>query len=210
MTTATSTATSATTEAPGLVPTTPTMLNHLAYVTPSAEDTVDFYTRVMRMDFVQAVMDDRVPSTGEPFPYFHIFFRMRDGSTLAFFEAPELPPRAKPSHPAYDTFDHLALHADSVEDVDRWHAHITAQGIDVVGPVNHGIIYSIYFYDPINGIRLEITTPLDPNWNNQGEEAAAALEKWSAAKARARANGTSVLDEIELKHRLTTALESDS
>lgn len=207
-----------TTTAPGqraqsgapLAPPTPTMLNHLAYVTPSAEDTVDFYTRVMKMDFVQAVMDDRIPSTGDPFPYFHIFFRMRDGSTLAFFEAPDLPPRSKPSHPAYETFDHLALHADSVADVDAWHAHISAQGIEVVGPVNHGIIYSIYFYDPVNDIRLEITTPLDPDWNNRGEAAHEALETWAAAKQRAREKGTSVLEEIQIQHRATTALESDS
>lgn len=180
--------------------TTPTMLNHLAYVTPSAEATVDFYTRVMKMELVQAVTDDRVPSTGEPFPYFHIFFRMQDGSTLAFFEAPELPPRSAPSHPAYETFDHLALHVDSVEAVDAWHARITAEGLDIVGPVNHGIIYSIYFYDPVNDIRLEITTPLDPKWNDQGESAHAALAEWVAAKRRAADNGTNVIDELDLKH----------
>src|ERR1700742_1422764 len=50
----------------------PRMLSHLAYVTPDAEATVDFYTRVMGMEFVLAVMDDQVPSTGDPFPYFHI------------------------------------------------------------------------------------------------------------------------------------------
>jgi catechol-2,3-dioxygenase len=89
-------------------------------------------------------------------------------------------------------------------------SHISAQGIEVVGPVNHGIIYSIYFYDPVNDIRLEITTPLDPDWNNRGEAAQAALETWAAAKQRAREKGTSVLEEIQIQHRATTALESDS
>ena len=54
----------------------PRMLNHFARVTPDAEATVQFYTRVMNMQFVQAVVDDSIPSTGEAIPYFHIFFRL--------------------------------------------------------------------------------------------------------------------------------------
>src|SRR5579863_2511457 len=82
----------------------PQMLSHLAYVTQDAEATVDFYTKVLGLEFVLAVIDDKVPSTGAPFPYFHIFFRLGDGSTLAFFEAPGLPKRPPVSHPAYDIF----------------------------------------------------------------------------------------------------------
>lgn len=178
-------------------PKAPRMLNHLAYVTPDAEATVKFYTEIMGMEFVLAVMDDKIPSTGEEFPYFHIFFRMGDGSTIAFFEAPDLPPRPPISHPAYETFDHLALHVDSVEEVDNWKRHIEGQGIEVVGPVNHKIIYSIYFYDKLNGLRLEITTPLTPDWNDQGPAARAALDKWTAAKAHATSkDGKSIAAEI--------------
>ncbi|MCW2831897.1 MAG: glyoxalase/bleomycin resistance protein/dioxygenase [Aeromicrobium sp.] len=180
-------------------PLAPRMLNHLAYVTPDAEATVKFYTEVMGMEFVLAVMDDKIPSTGEEFPYFHIFFKMRDGSTIAFFEAPDLPPRPPISHPAYETFDHLALHADSVEEVDNWKRHIEAQGLEVVGPVNHKIIYSIYFYDELNGLRLEITTPLTPDWNDQGDKAQAALDQWVAAKKNAPSqDGKAIAAEIRV------------
>ena len=72
------------------------MLDHFAPVTPDAEATVDFYTRVMNMKFVQALVGGKIPSTGEPIPYFHIFLRLGDGSTLAFFEAPGLPDRPPP------------------------------------------------------------------------------------------------------------------
>ena len=174
----------------------PQMLSHLAYVTHDAEATVDFYTRVMGMEFVLAVMDDQVPSTGEPFPYFHIFFRMGDGSTLAFFEAPGLPPRPKPSHPAYETFDHLALQVDSPAEVDAWYQRLTALGLDVLGPVDHKIIYSVYFRDPVNDLRLEITTPLTPNWNDQGASAELALRDWAEAKSRARENDQNEVDEL--------------
>src|ERR1700722_8245678 len=74
---------------------TPVRLSHLAYVTHDVAATVDFYTRVMRMPLVEAVMHERVPSTGDPFPYVHFFFRMQDGSTIAFFEAVVLTSRAR-------------------------------------------------------------------------------------------------------------------
>ncbi len=35
----------------------------------------------------------------------------------------------------------------------------------MLGPVDHKIVYSIYFHDP-DGNRLEITAPVDPDWNN--------------------------------------------
>jgi catechol 2,3-dioxygenase-like lactoylglutathione lyase family enzyme len=171
------------------MPQTPQMLSHLAYVTHDAEATVEFYTHVLGMEFVLAVIDDKVPSTGEPFPYFHIFFRLGDGSTVAFFEAPGLPERPPVSHPAYETFDHLALQVDTRQAVDEWHERLTSLGLEVVGPVDHKIIYSVYFRDTINDIRLEITTPLVPDWNDRGREAAEALADWSAAKRSARESG---------------------
>jgi catechol 2,3-dioxygenase-like lactoylglutathione lyase family enzyme len=59
----------------------PIRLNHLAYVTHDTAATVRFWTKVMQMPLVEAVMHERVPSTGDPFPYVHFFFRMQDGST---------------------------------------------------------------------------------------------------------------------------------
>src|SRR5688500_910296 len=99
---------------------TPLMLNHAAWVTHDVEATAEFYTKVMGMELASTVMDDTIPSTGDAFPYFHIFFRMGDGSTIAFFEAPGLPERAGVSHPAYDIFDHIALQAKDRDEVDRW------------------------------------------------------------------------------------------
>ena len=84
---------------------TPRMLNHAAYVTHDVAATADFYTRILGMELASTIFDDHVPSTGDDFPYFHIFFRMADGSTIAFFEVADLPPRAKPAHPAYEVFD---------------------------------------------------------------------------------------------------------
>lgn len=171
----------------------PAMLSHVAYVTRDTAATADFYTRILGMELVNAVLDDSIPSTGEPIPYFHSFFRMADGSTVAFFEAPELPPLEPPPHAAYDTFQHLAMQVDSPATVDAWHAWLNANGVEVLGPVDHKIIYSVYFHDP-NGIRLEITAPTSPVWNDNVEHAATQLADWNTVKERARESGDDMVD----------------
>ena len=170
----------------GLVP---KMLNHLAYVTHDVAATADFYTRVLGMELASTIFDDHVPSTGEEFPYFHIFFRMGDGSTIAFFECTDLPPAAKSTHPAYDTFNHCALWVENQAEVRRWLAWLKQNNIAVIGPIDHkGMIESIYFHDP-NGIRLELTTPLDPDWNRHTAQGYADLKLWVETKEKALAEG---------------------
>lgn len=172
-------------------PLTPRMLNHAAWVTHDVEATADFYTRIMGMEIAATVLDDKVPSTGDAFPYFHIFFRMRDGSTMAFFEAPGLPSAATSTHPAYDIFNHFAMQADSPEELHKWREWLNQNGIEVLGPIDHGSILSIYFHDP-NGLRLEIATPLSANWNRRTERGHADLAAWVAVKNRARQQGNDV------------------
>ncbi|WP_374406250.1 VOC family protein [Pelagerythrobacter sp.] len=171
---------------------TPMMLNHAAWVTHDVAATAQFYTKIMGMELASTVYDDKVPSTGDDFPYFHIFFRMQDGSTIAFFEAPGLPERSKTPHPAYDIFDHIALEARDKEEVLRWHEWLVSNDIDVIGPVDHkGLIYSIYFHDP-NGLRLEITTPLDKDWNRHTAQGYGDLDMWVSTKEAARQEGKDV------------------
>ncbi len=171
---------------------TPKMLSHAAYVTHDVGATVEFYTGIMGMELASSVFDDRIPSTGDAFPYFHVFFRMGDGSTIAFFEAPGLPDPAPPSHPAYKIFDHIALQVDTVEEVQRWRAWLLQHGLELVGPTNHmNELLSIYFHDP-NGVRLEITAPLDPHWNRHFDRAYHDLKLWLEAKESARREGRDI------------------
>lgn len=170
----------------------PTMLNHAAYVTHDAEATVRFYTKVMGMEFASTILGDRIPSTGDAFPYFHLFFRMGDGSTMAFFESPGLPAAAKATHPAYDIFNHIAFQVDSVEEVERWREWLAANGVEVIGPIEHeGLVLSIYFRDN-NGYRLELTTPLDKDWNRHTDKAYRDLRHWLGVKEKARREGKDV------------------
>ena len=48
-------------------------IHHVAYRCKDAKETVEFYQRVLNMDFVLAIAEDQVPSTKAPDPYMHIF-----------------------------------------------------------------------------------------------------------------------------------------
>jgi catechol 2,3-dioxygenase-like lactoylglutathione lyase family enzyme len=174
---------------------TPQMVHHTAYLTDDAQATVDFYTRIMGLEFCSAVMDSRLPSTGEPLPYFHIFFRLADGSHVAFFECPGIPDREPVPHVAYHVFNHLALSVDTREEVDAWAHWLKSQGVEIAGPIDHKIIYSVYFSDN-NGLRSEITTTTDPSWNQQPEQAAAYLSMWNKMKDEALASGEKLSDSL--------------
>ena len=50
---------------------------------------------------------------------------------------------------------HLALKVDSMDTLLATKARLEAAGIEVVGPTDHTIFKSIYFFDP-NGHRLEL------------------------------------------------------
>lgn len=170
----------------------PRMLNHYARVTHDVAATADFYCRILGMELASTIMDDRIPSTGDAFPYFHIFFRMADGSTMAFFECVDLPAASPASHPAYDVFEHIALQVDGAAELARWKDWLLSQGVEVLGPVDHkGLIQSIYFHDP-NGYRLELTTPVDAQWNRHGRQGEEDLRLWVGTKEQARARGADV------------------
>ncbi len=131
-------------------------IHHVAYRCKDAKETVDFYTRHLNMKFLLAISEDRVPSTKEPNPYMHVFLDAGKGNILAFFELPGSPEMGRDpntpqwvQHIAFQLADEAALTAAQKE--------LEEAGIDVLGPTDHGIIKSIYFFDP-NGHRIELTT----------------------------------------------------
>ncbi len=60
-------------------------LHHVAYRCKDAKETVDFYTKYLKLPFKLALAENLVPSTKEWSPHIHIFFQMQDGSYVAFF-----------------------------------------------------------------------------------------------------------------------------
>lgn len=129
-------------------------IHHVAYRCHDAKETVEFYKRVLNMGFVLAIAEDEVPSTKAPDPYMHIFLDAGMGNVLAFFELPNSPKMGKdPNSPAW--VQHIAFEVEDMEALLSAKEHIQASGVEVLGPVNHGIFKSIYFFDP-NGHRLEL------------------------------------------------------
>jgi glyoxylase I family protein len=50
---------------------------------------------------------------------------------------------------------HIAFEVETFDQLVSAKANIEAEGVEVLGPTNHGIFQSIYFRDP-NGHRLEL------------------------------------------------------
>ena len=157
-------------------------LHHVAYRCKDAKQTAEFYTKVLDLEYAMAVSEDRVPSTGEAHPYMHIFFRMDDGSFVAFFELPESPQMGRDGNtPLW--VQHLALRVPDEATLMRYKQRIESHGVEVLGPVDHTICKSIYFFDP-NGHRLELAvdTMTDSMKKQLSGVSEAMLEEWTKTK----------------------------
>jgi len=74
---------------------------------------------------------------------------------LAFFELPNSAPMGKdPNTP--DWVQHIAFHVDDFDALVAAKTHLESMGLDVLGPIDHGVFDSIYFHDP-NSHRLELS-----------------------------------------------------
>jgi catechol 2,3-dioxygenase-like lactoylglutathione lyase family enzyme len=140
-------------------------IHHVAYRCNDAKETVQFYRDVLGMEFLMAFSEDRVPSTQEPDPYMHVFLDAGNGNVLAFFELP--------------TLEALARGKQRAEE----------HGLAVIGPVDHGLFHSIYFFDP-NGHRLELAANVggEDEYRRAREVAEEMLDEWNRTKRAPRHN----------------------
>ena len=161
-------------------------IHHVAYRCRDAKETVTFYQDMLGMDFVLAIAEDEVPSTREPDPYMHVFLDAGMGNVLAFFELPNSPDMGKDPHTP-EWVQHIAFELEDMQSLKDTQARLEAAGLEVVGPVNHGIFQSIYFFDP-NGHRLElaVNTCTDEEMQRLHDVAPAMLEEWSLTKKAPR------------------------
>ena len=95
-------------------------IHHAAYRCKDAKQTVDWYRRVLGMDYSTAFAEDHVPSTGEYDPYMHVFLEAGNGNVVAFFELPNQPAMGRDeATPAW--VQHLAFRVPDVEEIARAH-----------------------------------------------------------------------------------------
>ncbi len=158
-------------------------LHHNAYRCRDSEETRRFYEDFLGLPLANAFRI-RETKSGRNTDVLHSFYRMDDGSCLAFFEAPDRPFEFKPQHD-YDL--HIALEVEK-ESLQRMLEKGKAAGVEVRGVADHGFIRSIYFRDP-NGYVIELTAKhgdheraMDPAANGARRE----LDSWQREKPAPR------------------------
>ncbi|MEO7392218.1 MAG: VOC family protein [Ramlibacter sp.] len=161
-------------------------LHHFAYRAKDAEETRHFYEDILGLPLYHIIQSDHVPSTGEYCPYTHFFFRLQDGSFIAFFDLGN-DEAALPSPNTPLWVNHISFRVDSQQALLDMKARLEANGIEVLGVTDHHIFHSIYFFDP-NGVRLELTAQLADEFQmlQESKTAHARLNEWTARKEQWR------------------------
>lgn len=157
-------------------------IHHVAYRCKDAKQTVDFYKNFLNMDLLVCIAEDKVPSTKEPDPYMHVFLDAGNGNILAFFEITGHREMDRDQNtPAW--VQHIAFQVQDSEALVQAKDDLVKKGLEVLGVTEHGIIRSIYFFDP-NGHRVELTcvTGTEAEMRHLKEIAPAMLEEWSRTK----------------------------
>ena len=138
----------------------PNGVNHLAISTADMKLQLTFFAEVLGCPTKALYWMHGVPNT------FHGFVQLADASYIAFVQAP-----GNPTEPVWGvthsgnsgdpvtagTMQHVALNVDSIDEVLAMRDRIRSHGIQVLGPLDHGMIQSIYFAGPEN-LSLEVCT----------------------------------------------------
>jgi len=164
-------------------PETPSILgaHHVAYRCRDAEETRAFYEDVLGLPLSTVVKE-----TAGDAPFLHLFFKLKDGNFIAFFDVAEDAPvetwRMKDGLRDY----HYAMEVESFDAMMEFKSRLESADVDVFGPVDHGFVHSIYFWDP-NGVALEFTCRdkrYDEIMAEEGEGARDVVRDWSASRSR--------------------------
>ncbi len=161
-------------------------IHHVAYRCRDAKETVEFYRDLLGMEFQLAIAENEVPSTGAPDPYMHVFLDAGAGNVLAFFELPNAPEMGRDRNTP-EWVQHIAFQVEDLATLETTRLRLQDAGLDVLGPVDHGIFRSIYFFDP-NGHRLELAanTATADDLARLKDVAPDMLEEWSRTRRAPR------------------------
>lgn len=136
----------------------PNGVNHLALSTADMKGQLTFFAEVLGCPTRALYWMHGVPDT------FHGFVELAGDSYIAFVQAPGNPtePQWGVTHSGNagdpvtaGTMQHVALNVDSIDEVLAMRDRIRSNGIQVMGPIDHGMIQSIYFAGP-EGLSLEV------------------------------------------------------
>ena len=136
-------------------------LHHLAISTGNMKAQIEFFSDVLGMELVALYWMHGVEGT------WHGFMRLNDTASVAFVQNEKIAATkpaigvsharspALPSAPG--TMQHIAFNVDSDEELLDMRDRIRSRGINVFGPLDHGMCKSIYFAG-LENLSLEIAT----------------------------------------------------
>jgi catechol 2,3-dioxygenase-like lactoylglutathione lyase family enzyme len=154
-------------------------LHHNAYRCRDSAETRRFYEDFLGLP-LSGCLEIRQTKTGRETAVLHTFYKLDDGSYLAFFEAPDMPFEFKAQH----DFDlHIALEVEASV-LEPMMAKGKALGIETRGISDHDFVRSIYFRDP-NGYVIELTAKTvehDAKMDPAKNQAREILERWQVSK----------------------------
>jgi len=154
--------------------------HHVAYRCRNAEETRAFYEDLLGLPLATVVRDD----AGET-PFLHLFFQLQDGNFIAFFDvAEEVPEKTWRMRDGLRDF-HYAMEVADLAELMAFKERLERANIKVFGPVDHGFVHSIYFWDP-NGVALEFTCR-DEHYDeiiaDEAKSARHMIDQWSEERA---------------------------
>lgn len=177
----------------------PTGIHHLAFMAGDIKKHIAFFSEVMGCPLVALFDMHGVPGG------LHAFLRMNDHSYFSIVQLPDvdaIPIELGKTHAgngalpsAAGTLQHLAFRADTDADLLAMRDRIRSHGINVIGPIDHGMCRSIYFAGP-DHMTLEVacsTEAIDPQrWIDPAVLAKAGIDAAEAARFTAPAAYTGV------------------
>ena len=143
----------------------PNDVHHLAIATGDIKTQIEFFSDVLGMELLALYWMHGVDGC------FHAFMKLHDRASVAFVQTPhnhEIAPEIGVTHAgnaggscAPGTMQHVAFNVESEADLLAMRDRIRSRGIQVLGPIDHGLCKSIYFAGPEN-LSLELATSAEP------------------------------------------------
>jgi len=170
----------------------PNGLHHVAISTGDMKAQIEYFSDVLGMQLVALYWMHGVENT------FHGFMKMGEESVAFVFKEDnkDIETVMGQTHSgnageacAPGTMQHIAFNVDSLEELLTMRDRIRSRGINVMGPLNHGMCHSIYFAG-LEHLSLEVSTsgaadaPLDSKgtWIDPEVVALAGIDKDELAR----------------------------